>query len=121
MPESSEIAIVPHDEIVWARLECDRMEEEHAKSMQSAVSAAAEKANGLPVVLDLTRVDTMPSLSIGALVSLWQDLKQKGQRLILAGLRPNVRQTLTVCRLDKIFEITESVDEAVSRVRQGPS
>lgn len=118
MSQAKEILIKPHEEIVWVALECERMEDEHASAMQTEVAAAAENAPGLPVVLDMSKVRMLPSMSIGALVALWQKLKESGQRFMLAGLQPEVRRTLTTCRLDKVFEICDGVDEALSRVRQ---
>ena len=118
MPELNEITIKPHEEIVWIALECERMEDERATALQAAVAEAAEKAPALPVVLDMSKIQMLPSLSIGALVAVWRRLKEGGQRFILVGLQPAVRQTLTTCRLDKVFDICDDVDQALSRVRQ---
>lgn len=118
MSESTGIVIEPREDVVLATVECARMEDEHARDMQEKVSAAAQQAPGLAVVLDLSKVTILPSLSIGALVALWQKFKQEQRRLVLVGLGPMVRETLTTCRLDKLFDICDSVDEALSRIRE---
>ena len=118
MAESSVITIEPNDRIVLVRVECERMEDEHAQVMQTEAVGAAEQAGDLPVVLDMSKVKMLPSMSIGAIVVLWQKFKQDNRRFILAGLHSQIRGTLTTCRLDKLFEICESVEEALSRIQQ---
>ena len=118
MNASDDITIEPHEEIVLAVFQCGRMEEEHAAIMQEAVAPAAERQRNLPLVLDLSQVASIPSQGIGALVALWRASKEADQRFILVGLQPAVRESLTICRLDKFFEIFDSIDEALSRIRQ---
>ena len=77
------------------------------------MTAAAEQAPGLPVVVDLSNVQVMPSMAIGALVSMWKTIKTDERRFVLVGLQPRVRETLTICRLTTLFEIHETVDEAL--------
>ena len=51
MPENKSLVIKTSDEIVLATLECTRMEDEHARAVQTEVIAAAAQAPNLPVVL----------------------------------------------------------------------
>jgi anti-sigma B factor antagonist len=118
MADSSIISIVPHDEIVLAVVECERMDENSAQVTQTEVSAAAEQAAQLPVVLDLAKVDFMPSLSLGALVNLQRGCKKRNQRFILAGLHGAVRSTFAITRLDKLFDICDSTDAALKHIRE---
>ncbi|MHC4132644.1 MAG: STAS domain-containing protein [Planctomycetota bacterium] len=111
MSEIKEIKIELGEEIVVAELQCSDMDEEHTTDMQEKLSAISEKSEQLVMVLDMSKVEFMPSLSLGALISIMQNLKKKGQRFILAGLQSKVRETLTACRLDKLFEIFDSVDD----------
>ncbi|UCD27816.1 MAG: anti-sigma factor antagonist [Planctomycetota bacterium] len=118
MSDEKIVIIEPQEDVILAVVDCVRMEEEHTQMMQEEVSAAAEQSRQLPVVLDLSKVEFVPSLSLGALVNLLREFKQHNQRFILAGLHPDVRGTLAVTRLDKLFEITNSVDEALAQVRK---
>ena len=38
------------------------------------------------------------------------------QRLMLAGLQPPVREALSITRLDRLFEIHDDVDSALTRL-----
>ena len=90
--------------------------------MRAEVLAGAEQARDLPVVLDLSNVGFFPSVSLGAVVVLLNTLKKAGQKLILVGLQPPVREALAITRLDKLFEIRDDVEEVVAEQRrQGAS
>jgi anti-anti-sigma factor len=115
MSEIKEIKIESSNEMIIAELQCSDMDEQHTTDMQEKISATAEQTQ-LPVVLDMSKVEFMPSLSLGALISIMQNLKRNDQRFILAGLQPKVRETLTACRLDKLFEIFDSVDDVKASI-----
>jgi anti-anti-sigma factor len=118
MSEIKEIKIELGDDVVLAELQCSDMDEEHTTDMQEKLSAISEESEQLVMVLDMSKVEFMPSLSIGALISVMQNLKKKGQRFILAGLQSKVRETLTACRLDKLFEIFDSVDDVRANISE---
>ncbi len=117
MSEQKVISIEPHDEMILVVVQCTQMDEDETCELQAAVSAAAAKARHLPVVLDLSRVEIVPSLSIGALVNLLRELEREGQRFILAHILPGFRVTLAITRLDKVFEVCDNVDDALARIR----
>ncbi len=118
MSQSQEIVIKTDSQAILVCLECVQMSDEHARALQSEVSLAAEQAPGLPVIVDMSKVEFLPSLGIGMLVTLLQQFKQDGRQFMLVSLQPKARETLTICRLDKLFEIYENLDEALSRIRQ---
>ena len=118
MSDLIEISVVVQKELISAELQCEELDEQHAENMQEKVKQACEQTEQLPVVLDMSQVKFVPSLSLGALVSLLQTMKQNHRRFILAGIQSNVRETLTICRLNKLFEICDSIDEARTRISQ---
>jgi anti-sigma B factor antagonist len=117
MSELKEIELTKEEMFLLAKPQCAELDEQHTSDMQKKVQEAAEKASELPVILDLSEVHFLPSLSIGALVSLFQHSKQRQQRFILVGLQTEVRQTLAVCRLDKLFEIYDTVETATQKIQ----
>ena len=118
MSELKQIELTKFETFLFAKPQCTELDEQHTSDMQKKVQDVAEQAPELPVILDMSEVHFLPSLSIGALVSLFQDSKQRQQRFILVGLQPEVRQTLAVCRLDKLFEIYETVETARQKIQQ---
>jgi anti-anti-sigma factor len=117
MSELNPIQITTSDKMILAVLQCSQLDEDHIQDMQSKVTAAAGQAKHLPVVLDMSQVTFVPSLSLGALVTLMKMCKQNNQRFMLTGLQPVVRQVMTSCRLDRLFEIYDTLADV--RVRLG--
>ncbi len=117
MSQGREIVVDTTEEMVLGMFECTQVDDEHARTMQTEVAKAADGAPGMPVVLDMSKVEMLLSISIGVLVALLQKFKGEGRRFMLAGLQPKVRETLTICRLDKLFEICDTVEEARLRLR----
>ena len=116
MSQSPEIVIETSGGIILGTIERAQMDDEHAKKMRTEVVRAAEQAPDLPVILDMSKVEILLSISIGLLVALLQQFKAEGRKFMLAGLQPKVRETLAICRLDKLFDIYDSVEEARSRL-----
>lgn len=65
------------------------------------------------VILDLAAVDFIDSSGLGAIVAA---MKQLGadRRLDLAGLRPNVDKVFRLTRMDTVFRLYPTLDEAVA-------
>lgn len=79
--------------------------------------AAAERKR--TIVIDLSRVEFVDSTGLGTLVAA---LKQAGEsRLLVAGVHEPVATLFRLTRMDKVFTVLASVDEAVaeSRSRNG--
>ena len=116
MSEFKAIQITVDEKMILAVLQCEKLDEDHIQDMQSKVTAAAGQSPHLPVVLDMSGVSFVPSLSLGALVSLLNTCKKNKQRLILARLQTAVRHVLTTCRLDRLFEIYDTLDDLRARL-----
>ena len=65
------------------------------------------------VVVDLSRTEYVDSAGLGTLVLLNREARAVGGCLILAGLSEHVRDLLRLVRLDEVFTIATSVEEAV--------
>lgn len=67
------------------------------------------------VVLDLSLVEFIDSACLGALIGLTRSLRAKGGEVGLANPTIEVRSIFQITRLDKIFKIYDSVDEALKQ------
>ncbi len=118
MAENNAITVEAKGEFVLVTLGFAHMDDQNAQTMLADVSAAVDGSPLLPVVLDMGPVQTLPSLSIGALVTLSKKFRKEGRRLVLASVGPKVREVLAVCRLDTLFEFCDNVADAQHRLRQ---
>jgi hypothetical protein len=57
---------------------------------------------------------------IGNLVILDKKVKEKGGKLVLCNLTPLIKEVLAITRLDQVFEIRNSVDEAFATLQDDP-
>jgi len=118
MAEETVVSIEHHDQAILAVVQCGSLNEDQTGQMQEEVAAAAAERPELPLVLEMSKVEFVPSLSLGALVTLLQGCRQSNQRFVLAGLQPPVRESLALTRLDKLFDICDTVDEAMAHLRE---
>ena len=71
------------------------------------------------VVLALGGVELIDSEGLAALVGLFISARNRGGELKLADLSPKSRDLLRVTRLDEVFRIYRSVDEALASLQPG--
>ena len=68
------------------------------------------------VVLDLQKVDFIDSSGLGAIVATMK-LLAPDRRLVLAGLTPAVDKVFRLTRMDTVFNLYETLDDAVSAAK----
>jgi anti-sigma B factor antagonist len=67
------------------------------------------------IVFALDGLDLIDSSGVGAIVSLFKRARTIGGDVKLAGLRGQPREIFKLLRLDRAFELFDSVDEAIAR------
>jgi anti-anti-sigma factor len=92
-----------------------KMAEEHdLKTMMRLIDEACATGGDIStVVIDLSHVTILPSLGLGLLVQVSNKCKARQQRLRLASVSPQIRQVMTITRLDRIFDFAPNVDSAI--------
>ena len=99
-------------EATVARPDGDRIDIESALRFRSELLELVKSRRR--VVLDLAAVEFIDSSGLGALVSALKAARTGGGELRLAALRPNVRQLLEIMRLDRVFSLYGTVEEATT-------
>ncbi|MHC4429252.1 MAG: STAS domain-containing protein, partial [Planctomycetota bacterium] len=66
------------------------------------------------LVIDLSGVPYMDSSGVATLVEAMQIARRTGSKLVLAALQEKVRSIFEIARLDMVFSIVNSVDDAAS-------
>ena len=65
------------------------------------------------IILDLSQVDFVDSSGLGSIVSILKTLGEEGE-LVLCGISQTVMSLFKLTRLDRIFRIYATADEAVA-------
>ena len=68
------------------------------------------------LILDLSSVEPIDSNGVGEIVAVWQHAKNRGGELVLAGLKPRIRDIFEILYLDKVIPTFDSVIEAASHL-----
>lgn len=87
-----------------------------SKSSRELVDAIREmlrKGEQERVILDFARAGSIDSAGIAGLVEVLYEAKTRNARLILSGLNEAAREALALTLLNRVFEITGTVEEAL--------
>jgi anti-anti-sigma factor len=68
------------------------------------------------IVLDFSHVRNINSAGLGSLITLFSRTRSVGGEFILAAVPQNVRNLLHITRLDTVFVVTVTVEEALKRL-----
>ena len=68
------------------------------------------------MVLDFSEVDMVDSAGLGALIAVLKHVQAREGDLRLAGLSRRVRMVFEITRTHRIFDIVDTVDEALATV-----
>ena len=86
----------------------------NSTELRSALMAILSKAIPKRLVLNLSQVPYMDSSAIAVLVEALQKLRRTGGRLMLVDLQPRVKGLLEIARLDTIFVLAVSEEQALA-------
>jgi len=70
------------------------------------------------VVMDFHRTDMFGSTALGFFVVLWKRVRVRGGRLTFCGLSDHEREILQVTKLDKLWPLCASREEALRRIQE---
>jgi len=67
---------------------------------------------GVNTIIDMTNVSFIASSGINLLLDCRKQLLRSGAKIVLLGLRPDVEHTLRTARMDKLFDMVPTLEEA---------
>lgn len=67
-----------------------------------------------PVVVDLSQVAYIDSSGIASLVEAYQTARKQDTPLVLAAVSPAALRVMKLARLDRVFTIRDSLDDALA-------
>ncbi len=93
------------------------MYESDSKTFKQLLEEEVEKG-GKWIVVDLADVIAMSSTGLGILIAAHRYMAEKEGAFKLAQLSEKVRYILEITRLDTVFEVFDSVENAVAAVQE---
>jgi anti-sigma B factor antagonist len=118
------ITVVEKNGVSLVQVASERIDAHNSDAMKERIKQLFDEG-ARDVLVDLHEVVFIDSSGLGALVSVFKRAMTCRGRLALAGLREQVRSMFELTRLNRVFDIYATVDEAVSsfagRNGSGPS
>src|SRR5262245_52483126 len=90
-PESRVVSVDHLSSAVVVHVLTRELRKTEVDALCAGIDTAQAAAPALPFILDMANVGFAGSLAMGVLVGLSQEFRGRGQRLIFAGMQPNVR------------------------------
>ncbi len=97
------------------RLEGSLMGDSTQQQFKDAILRLLEQGQK-HIVLDFSHVRNVNSAGLGSLITLFSRTRSVGGEFILAAVPQNVRNLLHITRLDTVFVIVDTVEEALKRL-----
>ncbi|MBL7957157.1 MAG: STAS domain-containing protein [Flavobacteriales bacterium] len=92
------------------------MDQQQADRLMESLNAELGKGPA-SVVLDMVDLQYMNSTGLNILISVLTTTRNKGGDTLIANVSTSVRQLFLVTKLDSVFIITPSVEEAIAKLK----
>src|SRR5215210_7713329 len=113
-PAPDPIVIETRGNAVIARVNLKLFDDKSVMAMSELIERAAAQQGVTTVVLDMSRVQILPSLGFGVLIQLSHKCKARAQSLKVAGVQPQVRQAMSLTKTDQILDLVDTVDAGIA-------
>jgi anti-sigma B factor antagonist len=110
---SPEITATKQGNALVVKIGVKLLDDKSLKLMTQTIDQAAADTELAVIVLDLSRVELLPSLGLGTLIQLQAKCKARNQSLKLAAVHPQVRQVFSITKLNRVLDLVDSVESAV--------
>ena len=88
------------------------LDEANIQAINEEITSEIEKSDTPKVLISFSNVDHLSSAALGALITINNKIKEKGGELHLANIDPQIYEVFVITRLNKLFNIHESTEEA---------
>ena len=79
----------------------------------SRLTQLAEARTEPKLLLDFQNVEHLSSAALGMLITLNKQMHERQGRLVLAGIQPQIYEVFKITRLNKLFTILSSTEDAI--------
>ncbi|MBY0114253.1 MAG: STAS domain-containing protein [Phycisphaerales bacterium] len=114
MPSDSRLRIRKQDSVVQIEfIDRNILDEGNIQMISEEISRLIDAETTPKLLISFANVDHLSSAALGALITINNKIRQKNGQLRLAGIDPQIYEVFVITRLNKLFQIHESVDDAI--------
>lgn len=89
------------------------LDEANIASIQETLNALIDEEESPKLLLDFSAVDHLSSAALGMLINANNRIRQKNGQLRLANIKPQIYEVFVITKLNRLFKILPSRDEAI--------
>ncbi len=93
-------------------VQAEKMDYMVLDKLERRITAQATMSGKFNVILDLGEVELIPSMLMSVLVKTLKSLGDQGRKFLLVGMNRHIRASLKLTRIDVLFDLHDSVDDA---------
>lgn len=97
------------------------LEETEIQRLEDSIMPLVEQAEQITLVLDFSNVSFLSSTMLGVLIRISKKVYERGGKLGLCGISARIYEIFKITRLNKIFDIYENADKALSGLAESGS
>lgn len=97
-----------------------RVDVTNARAFVDAIQAEID-AGHVHVVLDFAETEAIDSTALGALIQTYKVIHQQAGEIRLTRVGDGVRRVLAITRIDRVFSIFDTLEEAVGQTPMASS
>lgn len=114
MPSESRLRIRKQDSVVQIEfIDRNILDEGNIQMISEEISRLIDAEAAPKLLISFANVDHLSSAALGALITINNKIRQKNGQLRLASIDPQIYEVFVITRLNKLFQIHESVDDAI--------
>ena len=89
------------------------LDEANIQAIGDEITGLIDASKTPRVLISFSNVDHLSSAALGTLITINNRVKAKGGQLRLANIDPQIYEVFVITRLNKLFSIHESTDDAL--------
>lgn len=90
------------------------LDEANIQQIGDELASIIDSSDSPKLLISFNNVDHLSSAALGTLITVNNKIKAKGGELRLADIDPQIYEVFVITKLNRIFDIHNTVDEAVS-------
>jgi len=88
------------------------LDEANIQAINEEITGEIEKSGTPRLLISFSNVDHLSSAALGALITINNKIKEKTGELHLANIDPQIYEVFVITRLNKLFNIHDTTEEA---------
>lgn len=97
------------------------LDEANIQAISDEISGIIEQSDAPQLLINFANVDHLSSAALGALITINNKVNEKDGKLRLANIDPQIYEVFVITRLNKLFSIHETLNDAMQEFNAASS